>query len=132
MRIRPLSARERFAQLLDLIEVAIGGSYAIETRLRGDIYGALGESNNREVIQVWDGQISFYAPQDSGLEENLQTEFNLPDQGILEQRRAAVRRVVSIIDQLRTETGVHRSDYLRRESIDESDNFDPEFPGEWS
>ena len=37
VRIRPLEAGERLGILLDLVEVAVGGTYAIEIHLRDDI-----------------------------------------------------------------------------------------------
>src|SRR5690349_6499532 len=41
VRIRPLTARERLAELLDSLEAAVAGSYAIELHLRENIDAAL-------------------------------------------------------------------------------------------
>jgi hypothetical protein len=133
VRIRPLDLTERLAQLLDLLEVAIGGSYAIETHLRDDLRAALEESPDQEFTpQDWNGQIVFALPADSSFVVSGRTEWSLPDQKTLEQREAPVRRVILLINQLRNEIGIHRSDYLELATDAGLADFDPEFPGGWS
>jgi hypothetical protein len=132
VRIRPLDASERLAQLLDLLEVAIGGSYAIETHLRNDLKTALDEPSGDEVTHAWNGEIVFTVPAEPGFAENDRTEWSLPDQKTLKQREASVRQVILLINQLRNEIGVHRSPYLERATAANTAEFDPEFPGAWS
>jgi hypothetical protein len=132
VRIRPLDAGERLAQLLDLLEVAIGGSYAIETHLRQDLKTALGESSTVQIAHEWNGQVVFSVPAESAIEEGDQAEWRLPDQAMLEQREAAVRRAILLINQLRGMAGIPRSDYLQLASTDDSTDFDSDFPGAWA
>jgi hypothetical protein len=132
VRIRPLDASEHLAQLLDLLEVATGGSYAIETHLRNDLKTALDEPSGEEVIHAWNGEITFTAPARPGFDVIDRTEWNLPDQKTLEQRGASVRRVILLINQIRNEIGLDRSPYLERATAADTAEFDPEFPGAWS
>jgi len=137
VRVRPLDTSERLAHLLDLLEVAIGGSYAIETHLRQDLKTALGESSaaqtvDEQAVHEWNGQVVFAVPAESGIEVSDQPEWSLPDQATLERREAVVRRVILLINQIRSEAGLPRSDYLQLSSADDSVNFDPEFPGGWT
>jgi hypothetical protein len=129
VRVRPLDAGERLAMLLDLVEGAVGGTYAIEVHLRDDIKEALDEGEN------WNGQVIFVDPPESQPVTAVRPDWELPDQATLRQREAAVRDVISLINHLRDQAGLPRSERLRSVSADgvESDS-DPKLtiPGDWS
>jgi hypothetical protein len=137
VRIRPLDTGERLAQLLDLLEIAIGGSYAIETHLRGDLKSALDDESDSAATDFrsdrWNGQIIFTDPaEDASTVAGLE-EWSLPEQRSLQQREPAVRQVISLINQLRDSIGVRPSDYLERAAAAiDGDRFVPDFPGGWA
>jgi hypothetical protein len=128
VRIRTLTVGERLAELLDLIEVATGGTYAIEMRLRDDLKAGLDAENSS-----WDGGVVFADPPESELSETTTGEWALPDQSVLRQREAAVRAVIVLVNQLREQTELPRSERLHSITTatdDSSTNFD--MPGDWS
>jgi len=126
IRIRPLDVSERLAELLDLVEVAVGGTYAIEVQLRDDIKAALDEDQN------WTGQLIFADPPESQPVTASRPEWSLPDQATLQQRETAVREVVSLIDQLRDQAEIPRSERLRRLTAHGAEsNADLPSPGDW-
>ena len=96
VRVRRLTAGERLAELLDLIEAAVGGTYAIEMRIRSDVKGALDVDNG-----AWSGQVVFADPPVSELSGTAPSEWTLPDQSELRQREAAVREVITLVNRLR-------------------------------
>lgn len=106
IRIRPLGAGERLAELLDLVEVAVGGTYAIEVQLRDDIKAAL------DVGENWTGQVIFVDPPESQPVTATRPEWSLPDQATLRQREPAVRQVISLINQLRDQAELPGSEWL--------------------
>jgi hypothetical protein len=129
VRIRPLEAGERLGILLDLVEVAVGGTYAIEIHLRDDIKRALDESAD------WDGQVVFADPPESQTTTAVRPEWELPDQATLHQREAAVRDVILLVNQLRGQAELPRGERLR--SVDApgvASDADPDLtiPGDWS
>jgi hypothetical protein len=129
VRIRPLDVGERLAMLLDLVEVAIGGTYAIEAHLRDDLKEALDEGEN------WNGQVIFADPPESLPATAARPEWELPDQATLQQREAAVRSVILLINQLRDQAELPRSEQLRSVSSRGAENdADPDLtiPGDWS
>jgi hypothetical protein len=126
VRVRPLRADERLAGLLDLVEVAVGGTYAIEIQLQDDIKAALDEGEN------WTGQVIFADPPESQPVTAGRPEWSLPDQATLQQREAAVRRVISLVYQLREQAGLPRSDRLRSEAAPQAETgADIANPGDW-
>jgi hypothetical protein len=129
IRIRPLSVNERLAELLDLVEVAIGGSYAIETRLRDEIKIALDAGDD---ANSWTGDVVFADPPESELSGAARREWDLPDQLTLRQRGAAVREVLLLINQLRQQAQLPRSEQLHRVTDPEADKTALDIPGGWS
>lgn len=127
VRVRPLGAAERLAELLDLVEVAVGGTYAIEIHLRDDLKAALDGDENS-----WDGQVVFADPPESALVGTSPQEWILPDQLTLRQRASAAREVILLINQLRDQAELPRSELLL--SVTEPDDSNNEFaiPGDWS
>lgn len=137
VRIRPLDTSERLAQLLDLLEVAIGGSYAIETHLRGDLESALNDESELTTVDFrhdrWNGEIVFADPAEDTSSVTGPEEWILPGRRSLQEREPAVRQVVSLIDQLRGQIGVNRSNYLERAAVSiDGDQFVADFPGGWA
>ena len=137
VRIRPLDTSERLAQLLDLLEIAIGGSYAIETHLRGDLKSALDDESDSATADSssdqWDGRIIFADPAEDSSSVTGLEEWSLPDQRFLQQREPAVRQAISLINQLRDSIGVRPSNYLdRADTTIGGDRFAPDFPGGWA
>jgi hypothetical protein len=129
IRVRPLGVSERLAMLLDLVEVAVGGTYAIEVNLRDDLKAALDEGEN------WNGQVIFADPPESQPTTALRPEWELPDQATLQQREAAVRDVILLINQLRDQAELPRSERLRSVSAHGAGSTaDPDLtiPGDWS
>jgi hypothetical protein len=129
IRVRPLGVSERLAMLLDLVEVAVGGTYAIEVNLRDDLKAALDEGEN------WNGQVIFADPPESQPTTALRPEWELPDQATLQQREAAVRDVILLINQLRDQAELPRSERLRSVSAHGAESTaDPDLtiPGDWS
>jgi hypothetical protein len=129
VRIRPLGVRERLAELLDLLEIAIGGSYAIEVHLRDDL-----KASSDEDLLPWNGQVVFANPPESALVTTEGHEWTLPDQSTLQQREAAVRQVVSLINQIREVAELPRSETLHTvtASNDDDSSTDLSIPGGWS
>jgi hypothetical protein len=136
VRIRPLDTGERLAHLLDLLEISIGGSYAIEMHLRDDLKSALDSESGLATADYrdhrWNGQIIFADPAEGASAVTGPEEWSLPEQQSLQRREPAVRQVISLIDQLRNNIGVRRSDYLESAVAIDGDRFDPDFPGGWS
>lgn len=126
VRIRPLTVRERLAELLDLLEAAVGGTYAIETHLRDDLKNALGSDS-----AAWNGQILFANPTESELGPLEQREWAVPEQSTLTRRAASVREVILTINQLRQRAELSRSDRLQGVGPDGGDNADLSIPGGW-
>jgi hypothetical protein len=128
VRIRPLTVGERLAELLDLVEAAVGGSYAIESHLREEIKSALNVDDGS-----WGGQVVFTDPPESELSGTSQREWSLPDQSVLQQRGAAVREVILLINQLREQTELPRSERLHGVTSPRAGNdTDLDIPGDWS
>jgi hypothetical protein len=127
VRVRSLGTAERLAELLDLVEVAVGGTYAIEVRLRDDLKAAL-DGDER----AWDGQVVFADPPESELVGTSQQEWILPDQSALQQRAPAVREVILLINQLRDQAELSRSERLRSVASSDDGNNDFAIPGDWS
>jgi hypothetical protein len=129
VRIRPLTVGERLAELLDLVEVAVGGSYAIEIRLRDDLKAALDEGAH---TNEWSGQVVFADPPESELSGGSRQEWALPDQSTLQQRGASVREVILLINQLREQAELPRSERLHGVPTPDADKAELEIPGGWS
>jgi hypothetical protein len=127
VRLRPLTTGERLATLLDLVEAAVGGTYAIEIRLRNDLKSAL---DARDV--TWDGQVVFADPAESELSGVAPGEWVLPDQQALQQRQGAVREVISLVNRLREQAELTRSDRLHSDTPGADTGGDLEIPGDWS
>jgi hypothetical protein len=126
VRLRPLTTGERLATLLDLIEAAVGGTYAIEMRLRNDLKAALDEN------VAWDGRVVFADPPESELSGVAPGEWVLPDQRALQQRQGAVREVILLVNQLREQAELARSDRLHSDTPVGGTGVDDEIPGDWS
>lgn len=128
LRIRPLTVSERLAELLDLVEAAVGGTYAIEMRLRDDLKAALNAETGS-----WDGQVVFADPPESELSETTAGEWTLPDQSSLRQREAAVQEVISLVNRLREQAELPRSERLHSTTTSDDDSSpDLEMSGDWS
>jgi hypothetical protein len=127
VRIRTLTARERLSELLDLVEVAVGGTFAIETRLRNDVKDALEAHSD-----TWNGQVLFAEPPESELSGTTLGERALPDESTLHQREPAVREVISLVNRLRELADLPRSELLRTaDTHDSGAKTDPAVPGDW-
>jgi hypothetical protein len=128
VRIRPLSVSERLAELLDLVEVAVGGSYAIEVNLREDLRAAFDDGN-----QSWNGEVIFADPLEAELITSSRAEWMLQDQSTLRQRGTAVQQVISLVNQLRDLARLQRSERLRSITGIESDsNGELTTLGDWT
>jgi hypothetical protein len=126
VRVRPLGTAERLAELLDLVEVAVGGTYAIEVRLRDNLKVALDDDEHS-----WDGQITFVDPVESAPLAASSQQWTLPDQPTLEQRASSVREVIMLINQLRDQAELLRSDQLQSVPELDNSNNDLAVPGDW-
>jgi hypothetical protein len=127
VRLRPLTTGERLATLLDLVEVAVGGTYAIEIGLRNDLKTA----HNAEGV-AWDGRVVFADPPESELSGVTPGEWVLPDQDALQQRQGAVREVILLVNRLREQAELTRSDRLHSDTPDADSGADGKTPGDWS
>ena len=123
-----MNVGERLAALLDLLEAAVGGSYAIEVRLRDDLKTSLDADGN-----AWSGQVVFADPPESELILTSSWEWTLPDQLTLQNRARAVREVILLINQLRGQANLTRSEQLHAPAAPSSaGGADLDIPGEWS
>ena len=128
MRVRPLTVSERLAELLDLIEAAVGGTYAIEIRLRDDFKAALDAE-----IGSWDGQVVFAEPPEAELSQTTTGAWTLPEQSVLREREAAVRRVILLVNLLREQADLPRSERLHSTTTtDENSSADFDVSEDWS
>jgi hypothetical protein len=125
VRLRPLTVGERLAVLLDLVEAAVGGTYAIETRLRDDLKAALDGDTG-----TWSGEVVFADPPESELSGTTRGEWTLPDQESSKQREAAVREVIRLANRLREQAELPRSERLHSDATGSGDDLD--MPGDWS
>jgi PAS domain-containing protein len=127
VRIRPLTPGERLATLLDLVEAAVGGTYAIEVRLRDDLKAAIDTEDT-----AWDGRVVFANPPESELAGVTLGEWILPAPEELRQRQAAVREVIVLVNRLREQAQFGRSDWLRSDASAADIDVEVEIPGDWS
>jgi hypothetical protein len=128
VRVRQLTSAERLAELLDLIEAAVGGTYAIEMRIRNDVKGALGTDND-----FWGGEVVFATPPESELSGTTVGDWALTDDSTLRQRESAVHEVILLVNRLREEAELPRSDLLHAVVTSDADTRDAALmPGEWS
>jgi hypothetical protein len=127
VRTRPLTAGERLAELLDLVEAAVGGSYAIEMHLRDDVKTALNDDEH-----AWNGEIVFADPPESAPTGLSRVEWALPDQSALQQRAVAVREVILLINQLRNQADLPRSERLHSTAVPDDGDTNLPIPGDWS
>jgi hypothetical protein len=127
VRVRRLTAGERLAELLDLIEAAVGGTYAIETRLRNYVKSALDIHGD-----TWSGQVVFADPPESEVTGATPGERTLPDESTLQEREAAVREAISLVNQLRERAELPRSERLHTaDAPDVGTRTDSGVPGDW-
>lgn len=108
------------------MEVAVGGTYAIEVRLRDDLKAALDSDESS-----WDGQVVFADPPESAIAGTSPQEWILPDQSTLQQRAPAVREVILLINQLREQAELPRSERLHSATGPDGGNNDLAIPGDW-
>ena len=129
VRLRPLSPGERLATLLDLLEAAVGGTYAIEIHLRDDLRAAI---ETEDV--AWDGRVVFADPPETELTGVTPGEWVLPGQEALRQRQAAVREVSLLVNRLREQAQLTRSDWLQSDAPADTagTGVDAENAGDWS
>lgn len=99
VRFVPLSTSHRIAMLLDLVEVAVGGTFAISEQLLGFV-----ESEFPEL-----GAMRFSSDVAEGLIPEDDRSWTLPERSALEARRADVQAVVQVVFALREATGVARA-----------------------
>jgi hypothetical protein len=109
------------------VEVAVGGTYAIEVSLRDDLKAALDGDED-----LWNGQVVFAAPPESVLVGASSQEWMLPDQPALRQRASAVREAILLINQLRELAQLPRSERLHGAAGPDDYANDLVIPGEWS
>jgi hypothetical protein len=129
VRIRPLTVGERLAELLDLVEVAVGGTYAIELHLRDDLKTALDVDAD---TNTWVGEVVFADPPESELSGTSHRGWTLPDQTALLERGAAVREVILLINQLREQAELPRSERLHSVTAPDAGSAGVDIPGDWS
>jgi hypothetical protein len=108
--------------------VATGGTYAIEMRLRDDLKAGLDAETGS-----WDGRVVFADPPESELSETTTREWTLPDQSVLRQREAAVREVILLVNRLREQAELPRSERLHSiTTAADGSSADFDMPGDWS
>lgn len=106
VRRTPLTSVERIAMLIDLVEAAVGGTFAIEERVMAFAY-------ENFPFSAEEGRMPTFGPAAAeGFEVTDDREWSLPDAEILESRRPYVRRVLADLEQLREVVGVKRDPVL--------------------
>jgi hypothetical protein len=103
---RPLSAAERVALLLDLIEVVTAGTVEIEAVVRGELDYALSQSSPIEHT------VRFSPPEEALLRGESDTSWELPGASTLAVERESAQAVVNTLDQLRAAADVQRGSWL--------------------
>lgn len=115
VRRTPLTARERLAMLLDLVEVAVGGTFSIEERV-------LDFALTHFAGSVSEGRTPTFRPDSAeGFAVADDRQWALPDREVLESRREHVRQVLNDLDELRNAVGVERDPILTPESPSRSE-----------
>jgi hypothetical protein len=109
VRRAPLSISERFAMLCDLVEVAVGSTFAIQERVLEFM---------EENFSIPTGQTpvaTFRPDPEEGFALDDDRSWSLPSRALLETRRPDVRDVLTELQQLREAVGVERASVLALE-----------------
>lgn len=119
VRVVGLAIEDRIAALLDLLEVAVGGTFTIE------------ESVIEFVTRQELGRgVSFSPDRYESSDVRDIREWTTPDRERLEPRREAVREVIMLVDEIRSATGLRRAAHLELREDLTSLRFDA--PGGWA
>jgi len=98
----PFTPDERVAMLIDLVEAAVGGTFAIEERVQAFAYANF-------PLAAEEGRMPTFRPDAAeGFAVVDDRQWILPDRQTLESRRASVRQVLIDLEQLRQVVGVER------------------------
>lgn len=105
VQIAPLSFEDRVAMLLDLTEIAVGGTHVISTKL-SDLAS--------EEFNVYDEErlVQFSPSLTEGLRPEEATSWHLPDRGALADRQPAVQAVLDTLVEMREAAGLKRTPEL--------------------
>lgn len=106
VRRAPISLAERFAMLCDLLDVAVGSTFAIQERVLEFM---------EENFPTRQGQTplpTFRPDPEEGFALDDDRLWSLPSRSLLEARRPNVRDVLTELQQLRDVVGVERADVL--------------------
>jgi hypothetical protein len=95
--------------------------------LRNDLKTALDGDN-----LTWSGEVMFASPPESELSGATPGEWVLPDQDASKQREAAVREVILLVNRLREQAELPRSERLDNEATGTGTGDDLDMPGGWS
>lgn len=115
VRRTPLTAAERLAMLIDLVEAAVGGTFAIEERVLDFAYSNFPAA-------ATEGRMPTFRPDVAeGFAVEDDRQWTLPDRPDLDTRRQTVREVLADLDQLRDVAGLDRDPVLIPESRGEAD-----------
>jgi hypothetical protein len=110
VRRTPLSADERLSMLIDLLDVAVGATFAIEERLLLFAEQNFPQSTSRGYLPT------FRPDPEEGFAVDDDRVWALSARGDLAERRSAVRQVLTDLDQLREAVGVERDPILAADS----------------
>ena len=106
VRREPVTNSERLANLLDLLEIAVGGTFALEERV-------LGMAEEMLHLEPSDqAAVSFAAPPEEMSMFGEDRQWFIPTLQDIEGRRESVGTALQIIDELRDQVGTTRSRWL--------------------
>lgn len=112
VRRAPLTPEERIAMLIDLVEGAVGGTFAIEEKV-------LNFALANFPVAAEEGRTPTFRPDAAeGFAVADDRQWSLPNRGELESRRQSVRQVLFDLEQLREAVGVRRDPTLLPEHDD--------------
>lgn len=106
VRLAALSTRDRVAMLIDLLEVAVGGTFAITESVIDFA------SSDLVVEQGLSAETTFAPDRGEGLTPEDDREWSLPSRDELEDRRPAVQQVLRDLTALRSMVNVGRAPEL--------------------
>lgn len=106
VRLAAMSTADRVGMLLDMVEVAVGGTFAMTDRVRSFVDARFRSQDLAEPV------MSFSPDLAEGFISEDTREWDLPGRGSLEARRHAVRDVLTDLEELREQVGVQRGRVL--------------------